>query len=165
MLMPMTLDRFPLLVAAASAAILLTALGFQYLGGLAPCALCIWQRWPYVAAIVLGGAALAASGRTRGVLTALAGIALLAGTGIAAFHVGVEQHWWPGLASCGGGIDYSSGSIDDLRARLMAAPVVSCDTVAWSFLGLSMAGWNFLLSLGLGLASLAAGLRLGRAHR
>lgn len=160
------IDRFPLLLAAASALVLGAALAFEHVGGLEPCTLCLWQRWPYGAAIALAAPAAAAAGRRPRLaagLTALAGLALVAGAAIAGFHVGVEQRWWPGLASCGGAIDYAAGSVAELRQRLLATPVVRCDRVAWSLLGLSMAGWNFLVALGLGAAALAAAGRLARA--
>ena len=137
----------------ASAAILGAAFGFQYIGGLAPCVLCWWQRYAHMAAIVLAAVAVVASGRGSSragwMLVAATGLALLAGAGIAAFHVGVEQHWWAGTAECGSTLGAASG-IDQLRARLLAQPIVRCDEIAWSLFGVSMAGYNFLLSLALG---------------
>lgn len=87
----------------------------------------------------------------------LAGLVFLAGAGIAAFHVGVEQHWWQGLASCGGNLPQAR-TVEELRAALLAQPVVRCDEVAWSLFGISMAGWNFLFSLGLAALSFAAAI-------
>jgi disulfide bond formation protein DsbB len=72
-------------------------------------------------------------------------VALLIGGGIAAFHVGVEQHWWTGTPGCG--VPATSNSIEEMRAQIMAAPVVRCDQVAWSLFGISMAGYNILISL------------------
>jgi disulfide bond formation protein DsbB len=128
---------------------LLGALFFQYVVGLAPCVLCIWQRWPHVAVVVLGAAALGLARRAgaRAAALALAGIALLVGAGIGAFHVGVEQRWWAGTSECGGAV--GAGSVDALRAQILAAPVVRCDEVAWSLFGISMAGYNVLISLAL----------------
>lgn len=156
--------RAAFVVLAASAAILGAALFAQYVGGLRPCALCHWQRYPYVATIVLGLLALllarnATLGRYVGALIGLAGLVFLAGAGIAVFHIGVEQHWWQGTSACGQTLGQAQ-SIEDLRRALLAQPVVRCDQVAWSFLGLSMAGYNFLLSVALGLFSLAAAFRL-----
>jgi disulfide bond formation protein DsbB len=153
--------RPALLVAAGSAATLASALLSQFVGGLAPCVLCLWQRWPHVAAIALAALAFVAFGRSRAVgsgLLALAGVALWVSAGIAAYHVGVEQHWWAGTAQCGaaGG---TPTTLDDLRRMVLAAPVTRCDEVAWSFLGISMAGWNLLISLGLGALAVVAGLR------
>lgn len=137
-----------LALAAASAALLLAAFAFQHLGGLQPCVLCIWQRWPYAVAIALGVVTAALARRLpAGAVVALLG--LLAATfavdaGIAAFHVGVEQHWWAGTSACGGNLDMRGASVEELRRALMAQPVVRCDEVAWSLFGISMAGYNFL---------------------
>jgi disulfide bond formation protein DsbB len=151
------------LLLLASAAILGGAFAFQYLDGLAPCILCWWQRYAHMAAIALAVLAVAASARgssTAGwILVALTGLALLAGAGIAGFHVGVEQHWWAGTAECGSNVG-GAGGIDELRARLLAQPIVRCDEIAWSLFGISMAGYNFLLSLALA----AFALRTSAAH-
>lgn len=134
----------------ASAAMLASAWGFQLLGGLQPCALCLYQRWPYW--IVLGLAAVTLIlGKRLGrsgyaALMVAAAATFLAGAGIAGFHTGVEQHWWPGLQSCGGAI-HPGASLDDLKRQLLAAPVVRCDEVPWSLFGISLAGYNFLASL------------------
>ena len=135
-------------VTAMGAAMVAAALLFQHIGGLSPCILCIYQRWPWVVAAMLGLVAIAVA-RPAGVSTLalwLAAAALLTGAGIAAFHVGVEQQWWAGTAECGaaGG---RAKSIDELREQLMATKVTRCDEVAWSLAGISMAGWNMLLSL------------------
>lgn len=142
------------LVLFASAALLGGALAFQYLGGYAPCVLCHWQRYAHAAAIVFAFAALLLP-RVRLPLLALAGLAEFAGMGVAGFHVGVEMHWWQGTAECGSAVGGAS-SIEELRARLLAQPVVRCDEVAWSLFGVSMAGYNFLASLGLGVLALAS---------
>jgi disulfide bond formation protein DsbB len=136
----------------ASAALLVGALGFQYIGGLAPCVLCMWQRYAHGVTIALAGAALAAARRNPGrpqiawALVAATGVALLAGAAIAAFHVGVEQHWWQGTAECGSSTG-GAGNIEELRARLLNQPIVRCDEIAWSLFGISMAGYNFIASL------------------
>lgn len=130
-----------LFIAVLSAATLAAAFVAQYGFGLAPCELCLWQRWPYAISILLGLAALVVP-RWRGLLLALAALSFAAGAGIAVFHVGVEEKWWQGLASCSGAP--TPKSIDELRAQLMAAPVVRCDEAAFRFLGLSMAGWNVI---------------------
>ncbi len=143
-----------LIVVIASLTLLGGALAFQYLGGYAPCVLCHWQRYAHAAAIVLAGTALAVPG-ARPLLLVAAALAELAGAGIAFFHIGVEQHWWQGTAECGSAVG-GAGSIEELRARLLAQPVVRCDEVAWSLFGLSMAGYNFLASLALGLLAVAS---------
>ena len=99
--------RAPLLIAVVSAAAIAIALASQIWGGLQPCVLCIWQRWAHGAVIALAllavAAALLAGRRWAGRLTALAGLAAFAGAGIALYHVGVEQQWWPGTSGCGAG--------------------------------------------------------------
>lgn len=129
-----------------SSALLGGALAFQYLGGLAPCEMCYWQRWPHLAAILLGLAALAFA-RTAGrrVLVMLAGMAILVSAGIALFHAGVELHWWQGPTTCSAA-PTSSASTQDIIAEVLAAPIVRCDAVPWELFGLSLAGWNALLS-------------------
>ena len=126
----------------ASLGLLVTALMFQYLGGLAPCPLCIWQRWPHAAAGVLGILILVAPPRP---LAALGVLAMLLGAGIGVYHVGIEQGWWTGPASCVAP-EIGDVSPEELLERIMAAPVVRCDEVAWSLLGISMAGWNAIFS-------------------
>ncbi|MDP9196479.1 MAG: disulfide bond formation protein B [Pseudomonadota bacterium] len=143
-----------LLLALASALMLGAALASQHQGGLHPCALCLWQRWPHGVVAVLGALSLwlGQSAPHRKTLI-LMGLVLLAGAGIALFHVGVEQHWWAGTASCGGGLA-KSVSLEELVNRIRTAPMVRCDTVAWSLFGISMAGYNGLISLLLGLVAL-----------
>jgi disulfide bond formation protein DsbB len=142
-----------LLAAAGSAALLLGAFAFQYIGGMAPCTLCLWQRWPHGAAIVIGALALAVGGRYWAYLGALAA----AGSGgIAVFHTGVERGWWEGIASCSAG-SIAGLSVDQLLnpAANVAAPI-RCDEVPWEMFSLSMATWNLILSAGLVLIWLAA---------
>lgn len=135
------------IAAGGSAALLLGAFGFQYLGGLAPCKLCLWQRWPHAAAVLIGILALLLPGRA--LPFAGAGAALVTGA-LGGYHMGIEQGWWPGPATCSAA---APGSLpaDALFERIMAAPVVRCDEVPWQMLGLSMAGWNMALSLALAL--------------
>ncbi len=119
------------------------ALGSQYIGGLSPCEMCYWQRWPHAAAIVLAALAMtspAFDSRSRS-LTALAAAAIAVSGVIGNFHAGVERGWWEGLTRCTAG---GALSLDDL----MNVPLVRCDQVQWSLLGISMAGWNAILSLG-----------------
>ena len=146
-------------VALGSAAVLGTALAFQHVGGLAPCVLCYWQRYPYWAAIPLALVAALVAGTNRrlaAALLALAAACLVVDAGIAAFHVGVESKWWEGTSECGG-TRPASGSLEELRARLLDAPIVRCDEPAWTLFGLSMAGYNFFAALALaGLAALGA---------
>jgi disulfide bond formation protein DsbB len=128
------------------------------LWGLAPCELCLWQRWPYWAAagFALAGAALP---RARRPLLALAGAAVLASGAVAAFHLGVEAGWWPSpLAGCQAAARPPGGSvgIEDLMRSLPAAPAKPCDAPTYLLPGLplSMAGMNLIYALGLGAFSL-----------
>ncbi|MFY1707673.1 disulfide bond formation protein B [Tritonibacter scottomollicae] len=142
----MTFSRFLILLAAGgSAALLLGAFGFQYIGELAPCKMCIWQRYPHGAAVGIGVLAMLIPGA---VLPYLGALAALATSAIGAFHAGVEQGWWEGPTTCtSGAIDGLSA--DDLMSQIMSAPLVRCDDIPWEMLGLSMAGWNAVISLGL----------------
>ncbi|SDY94093.1 Disulfide bond formation protein DsbB [Jannaschia faecimaris] len=127
------------------------------LAGYAPCAMCIWQRWPHAAAIVLG--ILAVSGVMPRTMAALAGLAALTTSGIGFFHAGVEQGWWPGPSSCtGGGDGLSSLSATDLLSTEITDTIVMCDDIVWQ-LGLTMAGWNGVLSLGLAMIWFVAARR------
>ena len=145
-----------LLALLIPAALLGSALLSQYVGGLHPCEMCHWQRWPHGAAIGLASSAFLFQAGTRGatVLTALAALAIAVSGAIGVFHAGVEYGWWEGLTTC-----TASGamSLDDL----FDVPLVRCDEVQWSLLGVSMAGWNALLSLG-GAALVAVLLKRGR---
>jgi len=141
-----------------SALLLLGAFAFQHIGGLAPCKMCIWQRWPHGAAIVIGLTALA----LPVALLLLAGALAAALTGaIGVYHMGVERGWWKGPDTCTSG-DISNLSSDDLLNQIMSAPLVRCDDVAWQMLGLSMAGWNAVISFGLAVIWLMA-LRMPRS--
>lgn len=145
----------PWLTAGFSLAALCMAWLAQYGFGLAPCHLCLLQRDAYWAAIALSFFAIVLGLRdrqstrsTRRLAVVLIGIAFLAGTGIALYHVGVEQNWWEGAGGCvGGGISGLSGA--DLEAAIMNAPVTRCDDIAFEVFGISMAGYNALLSLAL----------------
>ncbi len=137
--------RALLLAGLGSAAMLLAAFAFQHLGGLPPCKMCLWQRWPHAAAALLLIPALALPWRGWRVLGLLAALTT---AGIGFYHAGVEQMWWPGPDTCTSG-PIGGLSTDELLAQIMAAPVVRCDEIPWSLLGLSMAAWNAVISLGL----------------
>jgi disulfide bond formation protein DsbB len=133
------------LAAAGSAAMLLGAFGFQYLGEMPPCKLCLWQRWPHAAAALIGVLAIWTGSRVLPLLGAAAA-ATTAGIGI--YHTGVERGWWEGPTTCTSGpIGGMSGQ--DLMAQIMSAPLVRCDEVPWEMFTLSMASWNALVSIGL----------------
>lgn len=147
------LQRQCLGAAMGSAVLLAAAFWFQFGQGLAPCPLCIWQRWPHAVAVLIGVAALF---EPRRGLALLGAVVMLAGTAIAAYHAGVEQGLWQGPTTCAGPADLAGLTTEQLLARIQAAPVVRCDEIAWSFLGLSMAAWNGLVSAGLCLLWLRA---------
>ena len=155
------------LLLGASVAALAAAFASQYIGGLEPCVLCLYQRVPYGVVIVLSGLGLGLSGLApppKGVIAGIGGLcaaAFLINAGIASFHVGVEQQWWRGTEACGGG-GTMARTIEELRAQIFAAPVVRCDVVPWSLFGVSMAGYNVLASLGLFVASAIAAREMWR---
>jgi len=146
-------ERFPvpsrlgLLVALGSGALLGGAYYFQYVVGLSPCEMCLWQRYPHMVAIVVGVLALASYAWPRlalvFVLTAIT--ALLVTSAIGVFHVGVEYHWWQGPQACSGNVPKGL-SPEQLKKYLFGAKMVRCDETAWSMWGISMAGWNAILS-------------------
>jgi disulfide bond formation protein DsbB len=131
------------LATLGSAAVLLGAYGFQHLGGLAPCKMCLWQRWPHAAAILIGILALTAI-KTRYIALAGALASFITGA-IGVYHAGVEQKWWEGPNTCTAGSTEGLNS-SDLLDQILAAPVVRCDDIAWSLMGISMAGWNAIVS-------------------
>lgn len=144
------------LASAGSAGLLLGAFGFQYIGGMFPCELCIWQRWPHAAAVAIGFLALIWRAR---VLPWAGALAALASAGVALFHTGVERAWWDGLASCSGG-SLGGMSVEDLlNPDLAIAAPIRCDAVPWEMFGLSMASWNGIASLALALIWIIAALR------
>lgn len=150
--------RLAILAAAGSAALLLAALAFQYLGGLAPCPLCITQRWPHLAAVATGAAvavALRLLGRVPAVLPLLGAGLATATAGVGVYHTGIERGWWPGPDSCAAP-DLGGLAPAELLDAILAAPLVRCDEVPWSFLTLSMASWNAVASAVLALLWLAA---------
>ena len=113
------------LAALGSAAMLLSAWGFQYLGGLAPCAMCIWQRWPHAIAAAAGVIGIA----TAPIAAVIGLSASLVGTGIALFHSGVERDWWEGPATCTSNSDIGSVSAEELLQQILDAPLVRCDEI------------------------------------
>jgi disulfide bond formation protein DsbB len=124
------------------------AIGSQYLGGLTPCEMCIWQRWPHAAAIALAALAFtvpADSSRSR-TLTLLAALAIAVSGAIGVYHAGVEAKIFQGFTTCAALA--KGGSTADILKQITHAPLVRCDQVQFRFLGISMAGWNAILSLG-----------------
>jgi len=140
------------LAAGGSLAMLLGAFGFQYLGDMPPCKLCLWQRWPHGAAVIIGLLALWLGGRA---LPLLGAVAALSTAAIGAYHTGVERGWWEGPNSCTSG-PIGGLSADELMEQIMSAPLVRCDEVPWEMFTLSMASWNAIASVGLALLWLLA---------
>jgi len=138
-------------IAAVGAATILGAWFFQYVLGLKPCPLCLEQRYAYYFAIPL--AVMVALGDQVGakrkvLIAALAVIALgmLWNAALGIYHSGIEWKWWAGPQECSGSLD-DLGSAGGLLNKLQSISVVRCDEAAWRFLGLSLAGYNALISL------------------
>ena len=139
----MSRNRAVLLAGLGSLGLLIGALLFQYVGDMAPCKMCYWQRYPHVGAIIIAGIILITG---IGVFAVLGLLSALITAGIGGFHAGVERGWWEGPQSC------TSTSIDNLSteellAQIMSAPMVRCDEIPWQMFGLSMAGWNMVVSI------------------
>ncbi|GHA43297.1 dihydroneopterin aldolase [Amylibacter ulvae] len=148
----MTKRHLILIATLGSVALLGGALAFQYLGGLPPCKMCIWQRWPHLIAIAFGALALF----TRKQLFAIGGLLAAATTsGIGFYHAGVEQKWWEGPTTCTSTSNAGLSS-SELLDKIMNAPLVRCDEIPWDLFGISMAGWNGIISLGIVLIWAAA---------
>jgi disulfide bond formation protein DsbB len=157
-----------LAITAIAAATLAGAWYFQLVLDIRPCPLCLEQRYAYYLAIPLGAlvALAAAKDAPRGVL--LAGLVILAlaafgNAGLGTYHAGVEWKFWQGPTDCTGPVG-NLGSAGDLLARLDTEKVIRCDEVQWRFLGLSLAGYNVLISL-LMAAIAGWGLALTRRQR
>ncbi len=142
---PLRLAR--LIAFAVPAGLLAGAYGFQHIGGLPPCEMCYWQRYAHMAALGLAIAAFAGArlpDRGRAFVW-LAALAILASGGIGAYHAGVEAGIFTGFTQCTTAL--GGGSSEDLLKQILAAPVIRCDQVPWSLFGISMAGWNAILSI------------------
>ena len=141
-------QRANLLAFALPAALMAGALGSQYIGGLYPCEMCHWQRWPHEAAIALAILAFFLRPPAKPALVALAAIAILISGGMGVFHAGVEYGWWPGLTTCTA--TPGASSLKDI----LSAPLIRCDVPQWTFHGISLAGFNALFSIAGGVAIL-----------
>ena len=153
----MTIGRALGLTGAISAGLLGGAFAFEYLGGLMPCNMCIWQRWPH--AIIIMAALIGLRGITPTFMMGIIAISAAVSVGLGSFHAGVEWQLWQGPSGCTAALQ-SNMAAADLVDQLLATPIVRCDEVAWSFLGISMAGWNAIFSLDMFLIALFA--MLGR---
>jgi disulfide bond formation protein DsbB len=152
-----------LLSVAVPAGLLGGAFAFEHVGGLYPCEMCWWQRWAHMAA--LGFAIIAAAGATRlpdrgRSFVWLAALAILASGLIGFYHAGVEAGYFEGFTQC---TQVQTGATAaELMRNIMAAPIIRCDQVPWQMLGISMAGWNAILSLTAALVILWLSLRRPR---
>lgn len=159
--------RAALILLAASILALAGAFYFQYVLGLPPCPLCLIQRWPFYAAIPAAAVAAWASPRAPGLsrlLLVLLALGFVAGAGVAVYHAGVEWKFWTGPESCSGSLSV----VDDADAflqRLQRVQIVRCDEAPWRFAGLSLAGWNVPISLGLAAVAAIGAFSAGRRRR
>jgi disulfide bond formation protein DsbB len=148
-------------IAMIGAATLLGAWYFQYVVGLTPCPLCLEQRIAYyfavpLAALVVLGVQYGATPKVLQLALLAIGVAMLWNAGLGVYHSGIEWKWWPGPQECSG--TPSFGTVIDLQEQLKRATVVRCDEAAWRFLGLSLAGYNVLISLTLAALAVWGGL-------
>jgi len=147
------MSRFDSLAAAkilallVPAALLAGAYGSQYLGGLAPCEMCYWQRWAHWAGLGFAVGGLLLSGlpdRGRSFVW-LAALAILVSGGIGAYHAGVEAGIIEGVSACSSGA--SGATTEELLGSVLSRPLIRCDEIQFQFLGISMAGWNAIISV------------------
>jgi disulfide bond formation protein DsbB len=161
LVLPPSQLRRALLILLAALAILAAVWIFQAFG-YSPCELCLTERYAYyagapIAALTAWLASRSAHGAARALFVLLA-LVFLANVGLAFYHVGVEQHWWPGPSACTGALS-GPVNVDDLMQSLNSARVVNCDEVQLRILGLSFAGWDVVASAAIALyAALAARL-------
>jgi disulfide bond formation protein DsbB len=160
-----SLEQARAIAIAVPAALLAGAYGSEIWGGLYPCEMCWWQRYAHIAALALALVALALRGapdRGRSFVW-LAALAILTSGGIGAYHAGVEAGIFEGFTTCA-----STGtaglSAEDMLKEIMAKPIVRCDEIQFSFLGISMAGWNAILSIAAALLVLWLSLRRPRTR-
>jgi len=124
------------------------ALLSQYVGGLFPCEMCMWQRWPHLVAIffALDAYALKQRPQVAFLFTILAALAIAASGVIGVFHAGVEYGWWEGLTACTA--PAAQGSTQDMLDSILSAPLIRCDVAQWTLFDISLAGYNAIFSLG-----------------
>jgi disulfide bond formation protein DsbB len=143
----LTTRMFAGFVLVASAIVLGTALLSQYWGGLAPCELCLMQRWPWAAAIVISLVVVLVGERAGLAWVALLlGLVFAIGVVLAFYHVGVEQHWFAGPAACTAS-ETGAMTLEQMKQQILGTAPVLCDRPAWTLFGVSLAGWNLLASL------------------
>jgi disulfide bond formation protein DsbB len=123
------------------------ALWSQHFGGLYPCEMCMWQRWPHLGAIIaaLIAIALRKNQPMSATFTVLAALAIATSGGIGAFHAGVEYGWWQGFTSCTSTAGPADGQ--SMLDAIMSATLVRCDVAPWDLFGISLAGYNAIFSI------------------
>ncbi|MFN3387625.1 MAG: disulfide bond formation protein B [Allosphingosinicella sp.] len=154
-----SLQKAKLLALIVPGALLAGAWGSEIFGGLWPCEMCWWQRYAHLAALLFAILALALGrlpDRGRSFVW-LAALAILTSGGIGAFHAGVEAGLWEGFTQCTA--QSGAATAEEMLKQIMGAPLVRCDQVQWSLLGISMAGWNAIISILFGLVVLWLSLR------
>jgi len=148
------------IVLALALLTILTAHAFEQFGGYAPCQLCLKERYAYYFAVPAALVAFfAARGENFGfarLVLVLIAIGFLLNAALGVYHAGAEWKWWPGPSTCGGGFDLSWG-----QGGIVDTPVIRCDEASWWFLGLSFAGWNAVVSLGLAVIAAFGASRKG----
>jgi disulfide bond formation protein DsbB len=154
-------NRAAAIVSVVSTLLIAGALLFQTLG-YQPCEMCLWQRWAHAATAVAATGALALGGAKGRILVMIAILCILAGGMLGIFHAGVEWKLWEGVTTCATNFSSRGG---DILVEIMKAPLVRCDEAAWRFLGISMAGYNALISLGTAILASAVLLRSAPAER
>ncbi len=156
----------PIIVAFLSIALaiisLASALIAEHVFGLLPCNLCLYQRIPYVVIILLGLMAIVSrtARKPYAISMWLTAVTYAVGTYIAAFHTGVERHWWSYASDCTVNVGDSLDTTESFLAAIKTSPVVRCDEIPWSFLGLSFANYNALFSAGMTIVFLYVGYRV-----
>jgi disulfide bond formation protein DsbB len=123
------------------------ALFSQFVGHLVPCEMCMWQRYPHYTAIAVAVLAFVIPDRrATWALVAIAALLIGASGVIGVLHAGVEYKWWPGFTACTA--SYASGATGmEMIEMLRHAPMVRCDTAQWTLFGISLAGFNAILSI------------------
>lgn len=157
----LTMRQAALAVAFGAAATVGGALVFEHVFGYVPCKLCLIQRNPYYIGIPLGLLAALLPARYTRVGLWLLALVFLVSAGLGAYHSGVEWGFFAGPSDCGGGSGAGAGNVGDFLNQLQTTRVVSCTEAAWRFLGLSLAGWNLLISLALAAFAATAAARKG----
>lgn len=157
--MPYGLKVARILALALPAILLAGAIGSERFGGLHPCEMCHWQRWPHYLALIPALAAFIVRPiPARLALVLVAGLLIAVSGAIGVFHAGVEYHWWEGITACSA----PAPSGGDFLADLLSRPIIRCDVAQWTLFGISLAGFNAIFSLGGAIAVWGLALRRRR---